>query len=80
MYSVLNEATCQKIRLNGGILHAFLTLVLAGGEWSASQSSRFTFGERAPGTHLIWGLVGHRAGLVAVAKSYQESNPGTPAC
>jgi hypothetical protein len=35
----------------GGVnvwIHIFLTLVLVGGEWSASRPSRFTPGERAP--------------------------------
>jgi hypothetical protein len=32
-------------------LHAFLTLALGGGEWSASRPGRFTSGERAPDTH-----------------------------
>jgi hypothetical protein len=44
-------------------LHAFLTLALDGGEWSASRPGRFTRRERAPGTHWIGGLVGPRAGL-----------------
>jgi hypothetical protein len=42
----------------GGVdiyIHIFLTSALAGGEWSAS---RFTSGERAPGTHRIGGWVG----------------------
>jgi hypothetical protein len=30
----------------------FLTLALDGGEFSASDTSRFTFGEIAPSTHL----------------------------
>jgi len=33
--------------------HAFLTLALAGSEWSASQAGRFTSGERAHGIHYI---------------------------
>jgi hypothetical protein len=57
-------------------LHAFVTSVLDGGEWSASRP-----GERAPGTHCV----GLEAGLdTAVAKrgipsSSQESNPDRPA-
>jgi hypothetical protein len=38
----------------GGVeiqLHAFLTSILDGGEWSASRSGRFTPRERALGTH-----------------------------
>jgi hypothetical protein len=49
-------------------LHAFLTLALDGGEWSASHSSRFTPRERAPGTHWIGGWVSLRVGLDAVVK------------
>jgi len=32
-------------------LHAFLTLDVGGGEWSASRFSRFTLEEKAPSTH-----------------------------
>jgi hypothetical protein len=46
----------------------FLTLALAGGEWSASRLCRFTPEERAPSTHWIGGWVGSRAGLDAVEK------------
>jgi hypothetical protein len=37
----------------GGVdvyVHIFLTSALAGGEWSASRSGRYTPGERTPGT------------------------------
>jgi hypothetical protein len=44
-------------------VHIFLTLALAGGEWSASLPWRFTPGERAQGTHWIGGWVDLRAGL-----------------
>jgi hypothetical protein len=47
----------------GGVdvyIHIFLTSALAGVEWSASRPSRFTLGERAPGTHLIGGWVDPR--------------------
>jgi hypothetical protein len=40
----------------GGVdvqMHIFLTSAPAGGEWSASRTSRFTPGERASGTHWI---------------------------
>jgi hypothetical protein len=50
----------------GGVdvqIHIFLTLALAGGEWSASRPCHFTNGERAPGTHGIGGWVDPRAGL-----------------
>jgi hypothetical protein len=55
----------------GGVdvqIHIFLTLALIGGEWSASCPGRFTPGERAPGTNLIGGWVGPRAGLDEVEK------------
>jgi hypothetical protein len=38
-----------------GIVHAFLTSALDGGEWSASRPSHFTPRERASGTHRIGG-------------------------
>jgi hypothetical protein len=41
----------------------FFISTLAGGKWSVSRSSRFTRGERAPGTHWIGGWVDLRAGL-----------------
>jgi hypothetical protein len=47
---------------------ALLTLALDRGEWSASRPSRFTPGERDPGTHWIGGWVGPRAGLEAVVR------------
>jgi len=34
-------------------LHAFLTLLLEGDEYSASRSGSFTPGERDPGLHKI---------------------------
>jgi hypothetical protein len=40
-----------------------LTSALAGSEWSASRSGRFTPGERVPGTHWIEGCVDLRTGL-----------------
>jgi hypothetical protein len=43
-----------------------LNSALDGGEWSASRPVRFTFRERAPGTHWIGGWVGPRAVLDAV--------------
>jgi len=47
---------------------SFLTSVLGGVEWTGSRPMRFTLGIRYPGTHWIWGWVGPRAGLGAVAK------------
>jgi hypothetical protein len=41
---------------------------LDGGEWSALGPSRFTRGERAPGTHWTGGWVSPRAGVGAVQK------------
>jgi hypothetical protein len=57
-------------------LHAFLTSVLDGNEWSASRPGRFTSKENS-GTHWIGGRVGPRAGLDVVAKikSFPERNP-----
>jgi hypothetical protein len=45
-----------------------LTMVLDGGEWSASRPSRFIPREGAPGTHWIGGWVGPRAVLDMVVK------------
>jgi hypothetical protein len=64
-------------------LHAFLTSIQDGGEWSASRPGRFTPRERAPGTHWIGGWVGPRAVLNKVVKRKipsprRESNPITP--
>jgi hypothetical protein len=50
----------------GGVdvqIHIFLTSAQAAGEWSPSHLCNFTPGERAPGTHLIGGLVGPRASV-----------------
>jgi hypothetical protein len=57
--------------------HVFLTKVLVGGERSASRISRFTPGERAPGTHLIGGWVGPRAGM-DVEKILDSTGTRTP--
>jgi hypothetical protein len=64
-----------------------LTLVLDGGEWSASRPSHFTHGERAPGTHWIGDWVGPRAGLDDTEKRKFLTPPGlqllpvgVPAC
>jgi hypothetical protein len=68
---------------SGGIAPTFVTSALYGGEWSASLTVRFTRGERAPGTHWIWKLMGSRTGLDAVENwkiscFCRESNPGHP--
>jgi hypothetical protein len=57
-------------------IHLFLTLVLVGSEWSASRSSRFTAGERAPGFHWIGGWVGPSTGLDDVKKRKFLNLPG----
>jgi hypothetical protein len=40
------------------LLHTFLILDLDGGEWSPSRPSRFTPGERSPGTYYTEGSGG----------------------
>jgi hypothetical protein len=57
-------------------LHTFFDL---GTKWSASYPSSFTPRERAPGTHLIEGWVGPRAGMDTVSKGIiPKTNPGHP--
>jgi hypothetical protein len=51
------------------LLHAFLTSVLDGDEWSASRPGRFILEERAPGTHWIDGWVGPSVCMEAIKKS-----------
>jgi hypothetical protein len=51
---------------SGGVAPPFLTSALYVGEWSCTRPSRFTPGERAPGTHWIGGWVGPRAGMDAL--------------
>jgi hypothetical protein len=57
----------------------FLSLALAGGEWSVSRPGRFTRGERAHGTHWIGGWMGPRTGLDNVesrnSHPQRDSNP-----
>jgi hypothetical protein len=53
-----------------------MTSGLVGGEWPASRASRFTSGERAPGTHWIGGWVGLRAGLDDVEERKFLTLPG----
>jgi hypothetical protein len=63
----------------GGVdvqIHIFLTLALAGGEWSPSCPGRFTPRERAPGTHWIEGCVDPRAGLDDLEKKKFLTLPG----
>jgi hypothetical protein len=54
----------------------FLTSALVGGDWSPSRPSRFTPGERTPGTNWIGGWVGPRAGLDDVEKRKLLTLPG----
>jgi hypothetical protein len=44
-------------------IHIFLSLALAGGEWSASRPGRFIPGESAPSIHWIGGWLNPRASL-----------------
>jgi hypothetical protein len=50
------------------LAHIFLTSSLHGGVWSASSDSRYTLGERVPGTYWIGGKVGPKAGLEDMEK------------
>jgi hypothetical protein len=45
------------------LIRVFLTSAHVSGEWWASRSDRFSFGERAPDTHWLRGCVGPRSGL-----------------
>jgi hypothetical protein len=58
------------------LIHIFLTSALVRGEWSTSRPGRFTFEERAPGTHWIGGWVGFRAGLDNLEKRKFLTLPG----
>jgi hypothetical protein len=49
-------------------VHVFLASALVEGQWSASYPSRFIPVDKAPGTHLIGGCVGHRVGLDGMEK------------
>jgi hypothetical protein len=55
--------------------HAFLTLALEGGEWSASRPCRFAPGERAHGTHWTGGWVGPRAVMGILNDTYRNRPP-----
>jgi hypothetical protein len=57
-------------------IHIFLTLAIAGGEWSASLPGRFIPRKRAPGTQWIEGWVDPRAGLDDVEKRKLLNLPG----
>jgi hypothetical protein len=56
--------------------HIFLTSALVGGEWSASRPSRFTPGERSPGTHWIGDWVDPIAGSNDMEKRKFLALPG----
>jgi hypothetical protein len=63
----------------GGVdiyIHIFLTSALVGSEWSASRPGRFTFWERAPGTHWIGRWMGPRNSLDDVEKRKFLTLPG----
>jgi len=60
----------------GGITPRDLNLGTRLGEWSSSRPSRFTPGERVPGTRRVGGWVGPRAGLDAVVKRKTPSPAG----
>jgi hypothetical protein len=63
----------------GGVnvyIHIFLTLALAGGEWSASHPCCLTSRERAPSNHWIGGWVDPRASLDDVEKRKFLTLPG----
>jgi hypothetical protein len=64
----IHEETDSKLNLINILAPPFLTFALYGGEWSASLTSCFTLGERAPGTQCIWGCVGPRAGWDTIEK------------
>jgi hypothetical protein len=67
------------MKASGGVdvyIHIFLTLALAGGEWSASRPGCFIRRERAPGTHWIGGWLGPRTGLDDVEKRKFLTLPG----
>jgi len=51
--------TCRGVEV---YLHAFLTSMLDGGDWSASPTGRLTPGEISFSTHLIGSWLGLRAG------------------
>jgi hypothetical protein len=61
---------------NGCIDAHFLTSALVGGERWASRPCRSTPGERAPGTHGIWGWVDPRASLDVMEKRKFLTLPG----
>jgi hypothetical protein len=57
-------------------IHFFLTLALAGGEWSASRLDCSNPVERAIGTHCVGGWLDPRAGLDGVEMRQFLTVPG----
>jgi len=57
--------TCGRMEV---CFHAFLTLALYGGEWSASRPRMLYRRGKGPGTPYIGGWVGPRTDLDEVAK------------
>jgi hypothetical protein len=61
------------------MVHPFLTLALDGVERLASRPGRFILVERIPGTHVIGGWVGPRAGLdIVEGRTYFEPQSSPP--
>jgi hypothetical protein len=54
--------------MNTAYIPVYLSLALVGDEWSALRPGRFSFRERAPGTHWIGGWMGPRTNLNDVEK------------
>jgi hypothetical protein len=67
--------TCEGGGGAGDKAPSFLISALDGIEWSVSRLSRFTPGERAPGTHWIGDWVGPRA---EEENRFPCPNPGRP--
>jgi hypothetical protein len=56
--------------------HAFLTMALNGGEWSASCPGHFTIRVRDRSIHWIGGCMGPSASVVAMSERKISSLPG----
>jgi hypothetical protein len=73
----INYVPCYRnIWGSGGIAPPFLTLIIDGGEWSASCSCHITTSETVPDTHCIGGWVGPRARRDIVEKKTLLPFPG----
>jgi len=57
-------------------LHAFLTVVLGGNEWSVSRFGRLTATERVPSTHWMGVGTGTKACMDVVGKKKSLPLPG----